>query len=137
MFYFFHVQQSTFIQIPCHLLLVAAQWWRAGFHLTGAHFWSRAYITSILQNHTRAYFQGNKVVFKGLSSNNTANPSRFFFRYKVFSSSLLFISGDTLRFCSLPKVTQAGCSSWEYSWESNSGLLILQPVPSSLQYPAN
>ena len=33
MFYFFHGQQSTFIQIqPCHLLLVAAQGWRVRFH---------------------------------------------------------------------------------------------------------
>ena len=68
MFCLFHVQQSTFIQIQsCHLLLVAAQWWKVGFHLTGAYFWGRAYITSILKNHTRAYiqagsyFQGNRV----------------------------------------------------------------------------
>ena len=54
---FFHVQQSTFIQILlCHLL-AAAQRWRAGFHLTGVYFWSRAYIMCILKNHTRAYFQ--------------------------------------------------------------------------------
>ena len=38
------------------------------FHLTGAYFWGRASITSILINHTRAYFQvksyfrGNRVV---------------------------------------------------------------------------
>ena len=68
MFYIFHVQQSTFIQIQsCHLLLVAAQGGRAGFHLTGAYFCGRAYITSILKNHTSAYFQvmsyfqGNRV----------------------------------------------------------------------------
>ena len=45
----------------CHLLLVAAQWWRAGFRLTRAYFGVRVYIMSILKNHTRAYFQGNKV----------------------------------------------------------------------------
>ena len=28
-----------------------------GFLLTGAYFWGRAYITSILKNHTSAYFQ--------------------------------------------------------------------------------
>ena len=57
-FLFFNVQQSTFIQIQsCHFLLVAAKWWRAGFHLTVAYFWGRAYITSIWKNHTRAYFQ--------------------------------------------------------------------------------
>ena len=50
LFFIFHVQQSTFIQIqPCHLLLAAAQWWRVGFHLTGAYFWGRAYIMSILK----------------------------------------------------------------------------------------
>ena len=44
-----------------------AQWWRAGFHLTRAYFWGRAYITSILKTHTRtyfqvrSYFQGNRV----------------------------------------------------------------------------
>ena len=54
---FFHVQQSTLLQIhSCHLL-VAAQWRRLEFYLTGAYFWGRAYITSILNNHTRAYFQ--------------------------------------------------------------------------------
>ena len=69
MFYFlFHVQQSTFIQIQsCHLL-IAVQWWTAEFHLTGAYFGGRAYMTSILKNHTRAYFQvrsyfrGNRVL---------------------------------------------------------------------------
>ena len=56
--FFPHVHQSTFIQIlSCHLLLVAAQWWRAGFHFTEAYFWGRAYIMSVLKNHTRAYFQ--------------------------------------------------------------------------------
>ena len=40
----------------CHHL-VATQWWRVGFHLTRSYFWGRAYITSILRNHTRAYFQ--------------------------------------------------------------------------------
>ena len=54
---FYFVQPSTFIQIQlCHIL-VAAQWWRAGFHLTGAYFFGRAYIMSILKNRTRAYFQ--------------------------------------------------------------------------------
>ena len=58
--YFFHVQ-STFIQIQsCHVLLVAAQGWKAGFHLTRAYFGGRAYMTSILKKHTRAYFQGNR-----------------------------------------------------------------------------
>ena len=33
----------------------------AGFRLTGAYFGGRAYITSILKNHTRAYFQGNRI----------------------------------------------------------------------------
>ena len=52
----------------CHLLLVAAQGWRVGFHLTRAYFGSRAYITSILKNHNRtyfqvgSYFQGNRVL---------------------------------------------------------------------------
>ena len=55
---FFHVHFScTFIQIQSHYRLVAAQRWGMGFHLTGAYFWGRAYITSILENHTRAYFQ--------------------------------------------------------------------------------
>ena len=54
---FFHAQQSTFIQIQsCHLV-VGAQWWRVRFHLTGAYFGGRAYITSILKNDTMAYFQ--------------------------------------------------------------------------------
>ena len=62
--------RGCFILQLCHLLLVAAQGWRAGFHLTGAYFWGRAYITSILKNHTRAYFQvrsyfrGNRVLLK-------------------------------------------------------------------------
>ena len=63
MFYFFYVQKSTFIQIQsCPLLLVAAQGWRTGFQLTGAYFVGRAYITRILKNHARAYFQGNGVI---------------------------------------------------------------------------
>ena len=48
-------------------LLVATQWWRVGFHLNRAYFGGVAYMTSILKNHTRAYFQvrsyfrGNRV----------------------------------------------------------------------------
>ena len=53
--------RGYFISQSCHLL-VAAQcgtmiWWRAGFHLTGAYFWGRAYIKSILKNHTRTYLR--------------------------------------------------------------------------------
>ena len=40
MFYCINVQQSTFTQMQsCHILLLAAQRWRAGFHLTRAYFW--------------------------------------------------------------------------------------------------
>ena len=57
-----HVQQSTFIQIQsCHLLLVAAQGWRASFHSTRTYFGGRACMTSIMKNRTRAYFQGNRM----------------------------------------------------------------------------
>ena len=58
--------KACFILQSCHLL-VAAQWWSVRFHLTGAYFWGRAYITSSLKKHTRAYFQvrsyfqGNRV----------------------------------------------------------------------------
>ena len=59
--------RGCFILQSCHLLPVAAQGWRAGFHLTGAYFWGGSYITSILKNHTwayfqvRSYFRGNRV----------------------------------------------------------------------------
>ena len=61
----------------CHLLLVAAQRWRAGFHLTGAYFGGTTYIMSILKNHTRTYFQvrssfqGNRVPLAILTGGNS------------------------------------------------------------------
>ena len=39
-----------------------------GVYLTRAYFWGRADITSILKNHTRAYFQ-IRVYFQGNGSN--------------------------------------------------------------------
>ena len=63
-------------------ILVAAQWWRAGLHLTRAYLGGggRAYITSILKNHTRAYFEVRSY-FRGNKGMPTVSTS--FNRYKI------------------------------------------------------